>query len=98
MSAEEGVLARGKWCSATRSITDDPDECDEEAVVLSLSEYERLKRCEAENAPGLPPYDHTFGDDRVCSCGHTYYRHFDTYDDMRAVGCKYCECGAWVAP
>lgn len=27
-----------------------------------------------------------------CECGHRYYRHFDTYDDMQLVGCKYCEC------
>lgn len=27
-----------------------------------------------------------------CTCGHPYERHFDGYDDMRAVGCKYCEC------
>ena len=38
------------------------------------------------------PYDKTFGDDRVCACGHVYYRHFDTYDEMRPVGCKYCDC------
>lgn len=27
-----------------------------------------------------------------CKCGHPYYRHFDSYDDMEAVGCKYCPC------
>lgn len=37
-------------------------------------------------------YDPDFGDDRVCSCGHAYYRHFDTYEDMAPVGCKYCGC------
>lgn len=35
-------------------------------------------------------YDPTFGDDKLCFCGHTYRRHFDTYDDMSPVGCKYC--------
>jgi hypothetical protein len=39
-----------------------------------------------------PPYDVTFGDDKMCKCGHPYYRHFDTYEKMRAVGCKYCQC------
>ena len=43
-------------------------------------------------APALGLYDPKFGDDRVCNCGHTYRRHFDTYDDMRPVGCKYCGC------
>jgi hypothetical protein len=27
-----------------------------------------------------------------CQCGHIYSRHFDGYEDMAAVGCKYCEC------
>lgn len=37
-------------------------------------------------------YDPEFGDDRICKCGHTYYRHFDSYEDMYPIGCKYCEC------
>lgn len=40
--------------------------------------------------PGVPEYDPSFGDDKICACGHPYYRHFDTYDDMYPVGCKYC--------
>lgn len=35
-------------------------------------------------------YDPKFGDDRLCLCGHSYYRHFDSYDNHRPVGCKYC--------
>lgn len=35
-------------------------------------------------------YDPKFGDDRLCLCGHSYYRHFDTYEEMMPVGCKYC--------
>ena len=42
------------------------------------------------------PYDPNFGDTRVCRCGHHYYRHFDGYDDNRAVGCKYCPCDIFV--
>lgn len=37
-------------------------------------------------------YDPNFGDDRICRCGHTYYRHFDTYEGMASIGCKYCLC------
>ena len=37
-------------------------------------------------------YNPNYGDERICVCGHQYYRHFDTYDRMRAVGCKYCYC------
>jgi len=43
-------------------------------------------------------YDEHFGDDKECECGHDYYRHFDTYDNMSPVGCKYCGCGTWKAP
>ena len=25
-------------------------------------------------------------------CQHPYYRHFDTYEDMAPIGCKYCPC------
>lgn len=41
-------------------------------------------------------YNPKFGDDRVCQCGHAYYRHFDTYDDMYPCGCKYCDCVKFV--
>jgi len=37
-------------------------------------------------------YNPNYGDDRICKCGHPYYRHFDTYDDMFPCGCKYCRC------
>ncbi len=40
-------------------------------------------------------YNPKFGDDKVCGCGHPYYRHFDTYDNMSPVGCKYCDCNIW---
>lgn len=41
-------------------------------------------------------YDSSYGDEKLCTCGHAYYRHFDTYDEMRHVGCKYCECFTFV--
>lgn len=37
-------------------------------------------------------YNPKYGDDRECACGHSYYRHFDTYEDMSHIGCKYCQC------
>jgi hypothetical protein len=37
-------------------------------------------------------YNPTYGDDRECVCGHTYYRHFDWSEDMCPTGCKYCGC------
>jgi len=47
---------------------------------------------------GEKAYDPAFGDNKLCECGHTYYRHFDTYEDMAPVGCKYCghcNCGTF---
>lgn len=43
--------------------------------------------------PWSSAYNDEFGDDKVCACGHVYYRHFDSYDDMFPIGCKYCPCG-----
>lgn len=38
-------------------------------------------------------YDEKYGDDKLCKCGHPYYRHFDTYtENMEPIGCKYCSC------
>jgi hypothetical protein len=37
-------------------------------------------------------YNPNYGDDRVCVCGHAYYRHFDSWEGMANVGCKYCGC------
>jgi len=37
-------------------------------------------------------YNPKYGDDRICTCGHPYYRHFDTYENMSNIGCKYCRC------
>lgn len=45
---------------------------------------------------GYEDYDAKIGDDKICECGHAYYRHFDTYDDMRPVGCKYCCCNKFT--
>lgn len=33
-----------------------------------------------------------YNQNEECECGDPYYRHFDTYEKMEAVGCKYCEC------
>lgn len=41
-------------------------------------------------------YNPNYGDDRVCKCGHTYYRHFDSYEDMYPIGCKYCGCYEFI--
>ena len=37
-------------------------------------------------------YNPDYGDERICKCGHHYYRHFDSYEENVACGCKYCRC------
>lgn len=40
-------------------------------------------------------YNPHYGDGRVCKCGHRYYRHFDSYENNAAGGCKYCSCSTF---
>lgn len=40
----------------------------------------------------MKKYNPNYGDDKLCKCGHPYYRHFDSWDGMKPVGCKYCRC------
>lgn len=40
----------------------------------------------------IKEYNSDYGDERICKCGHVYYRHFDSWEDMQACGCKYCSC------
>ena len=70
----------------------------EELVVEAERNTARMRRhlnnryCR-EN-PHVMMYDKEYGDERLCECGHPYYRHFDAYDNnMMMVGCKYCACG-----
>jgi hypothetical protein len=41
-------------------------------------------------------YNPDYGDGKLCKCGHSYYRHFDSYENMAPVGCKYCGCHTFV--
>jgi len=47
-----------------------------------------------------PGWDRMYPSDTLCTCGHPYHRHFDGYDNMAPVGCKYyssCECERFEA-
>ena len=82
-----------EWIECLRCYEDIDD-------VNGHTKYEDLEWMLAEMQDmfdELPvPYDPKYGDDRMCKCGHPYYRHFDTYDDMYPCGCKYCGCEHFV--
>ena len=37
-------------------------------------------------------WNRKYHENAECECGDPYYRHFDTYENMEAIGCKYCGC------
>ena len=41
-------------------------------------------------------YNKSYGDDKECECGHPYHRHFDSYERMYPIGCKYCQCDTFT--
>jgi hypothetical protein len=65
-------------------------EPEELPVSESLTEESPYIRYTVIRRTGL--YNSEYGDSRVCTCGHSYYRHFDTYEHMAPIGCKYCGC------
>jgi DNA-directed RNA polymerase subunit RPC12/RpoP len=74
-----------------------------------LDEIEQLKQetfaleyslsNEAGEYPDRKAWDKEHDQEVDCSeCGHPYYRHFDSYENNRPVGCKYCECRIFQEP
>lgn len=63
----------------------------QEAALFTVKERMRVLHEEFKSK-----YDPKYGDNRICKCGHIYYRHFDTYDGMEPVGCKYCGCQNFI--
>lgn len=73
------------------------------ATIIRAKDEDRLKVLQvgtndpyAHKEVILDVYNPYYGDDRICKCGHPYYRHFDSYDNMENVGCKYCDCLEFV--
>ena len=65
------------------------------AVANKLGMYDAADLIQTLVVEQNEKYDPDFGDDKVCKCGHKYYRHFDTYEEMYPCGCKYCGCYAF---
>lgn len=69
----------------------------DEKIVLLMLQSLRQKIRELENPVKKikdpnSEYDEFFGDGRICKCGHLYRQHFDSAENMRHIGCKYCSC------
>jgi hypothetical protein len=45
----------------------------------------------------LREHNPKYNQSALCTCGHTYERHFDSYEHMEPIGCKYCPCFEFVA-
>ena len=70
------------------------------AMDLSQADVLVLKDTANTNEPYLSEvivqinrkYNPDYGGNQTCECGHSYDRHFDSYENMSPVGCKYCPC------
>lgn len=64
------------------------------AAIIAVMKEDHIAIKRIANGPEL--YDPNFGDEKKCLCEHSYYRHFDSYEDMIPVGCKYAgSCGCF---
>jgi hypothetical protein len=71
------------------------DLIDHSCIVLTSSEHIAEPYLEEIVISKRYKYNPNFGDNRTCKCGHPYHRHFDSYENNAAVGCKYCSCGTF---
>lgn len=89
----------GAYVYSNRAMVDVLND-DRELVGVSLNDPDfefillnHFNPVDAKNMPYIKGrYNPEYGDNRICVCGHPYYRHFDSYDNMEPVGCKYCGC------
>lgn len=63
--------------------------------------FDRKRLFHALSAMGYarPEFDEDHDPHTFCAaCEHAYERHFDSHEDNRPVGCKYCGCPTFVEP
>lgn len=68
---------------------DNPEDCSSYEAILPVGETPYIYQPLDSQTKKHNPY---FDQQAPCVCGHPYYRHFDSYEDNEAVGCKYCSC------
>ena len=67
--------------------------CDEVTGTLDES---TINNPYLEYTAKIKAYNPNYPENKKCICGHSYGRHFDSYEDMAPVGCKYCSCNEFV--
>lgn len=68
---------------------EDEQDCKNYETTLPVGEHPYIYKGLNSQAK---EYNPKFDSDAVCECVHAYYRHFDSYENNEAVGCKYCSC------
>ena len=91
-------LLGDRYCEKGGHDFQDLWEAAEEIIIEFLEAAEKCSCEYCDEHHGLGIYDPEFGDFKECECGHVYERHFDSYDKMRAIGCKYCQCYTFKGP
>ena len=67
-----------------------------EEIEAELISSPNAPYLEYEYKTTIKKYNPNYGDNRMCVCGHSYYRHFDSWESMQPIGCKYCMCDNFV--
>lgn len=65
-----------------------------------IAKHSQANKSKRNNAPYIikvkviteKHYNPNYGDNKKCKCGHSYEKHFDSYENMSPLGCKYCDC------
>lgn len=78
-------------------VFEDESACVAHEATISGLPKEEIAYLYTHKVKNIASYNPDYNEDAKCECGHAYYRHFDTYEDMYPCGCKYCSCGEFVA-
>lgn len=77
-------------CHCASVYAESPTELHRQALLKAGEKFNEL--AQVQNQMSAEVWNPKLDQNALCDCGHTYYRHFDSWDDMAAIGCKYCGC------
>lgn len=83
------------FCAKDGKIFTDEDDCIKHEKSITTDQPPYLYSIEIEQERKQNP---DFDQDALCKCGHSYYRHFDSYEpENNCTSCKYCSCYTFVS-